>query len=114
MAWDVRRTYLYLVCFATLLMVIIGGVQVVQRTLDLLMPPEPYRPNLVEMHRGPAGIDTLYSLEELERRSDAQVEQERARMRRDALRGLLGSLALVLIAAPVYAYHWRQTRTAPD
>lgn len=44
MAWDIRRTYYYLVCFATLLMVIIGAVTVVQNTLDLVLPREVYMP----------------------------------------------------------------------
>jgi hypothetical protein len=117
MAFDARKTYYYLVCFATLLMIIIGAVQVVQNTLDLALPEEPYRPttlDLAERLRPPPGATG----EATERPSRAELEQmaeeEGARMlqqqRRRAIRGLLGSLTLVLIAAPVYVYHWRQVR----
>jgi hypothetical protein len=111
MAWDIRSTYYYLVCFATLLMVIFGTVQIVQRTLDLFLPPEYYRPG-VEMLRDPsvAGQEPL-TAEERERIAREEADQMRRIERRNAIRGLLGSIALVLIAAPVYLYHWRQIRT---
>lgn len=120
MAWDVRQTYYYLVCFATLLMVIIGGVQVVQNGLDLALPQEAYGPSPADLEMRlarptPGGGEapaSVYTREELE----TMAHQERARnarqQRRGSLRSLLGSLALVLIAAPVYAYHWRWVRGA--
>jgi hypothetical protein len=107
---DIRRTYFYLVCLVTLIILIIGGAQIVNRGLDLLLPPEPYRPLAHEL-AGPRGeaMDSL-ALIEAERRSELEVERQRRDQRRNAIRGLIGSIALVLIAAPIYWYHWRSIR----
>lgn len=113
MAWDIRQTYYYLVCFATLIMVIIGAVGVVQSTLDIVYPTATYRPSVAEMHertRPRSDEEPAFTREELEQ----MAEEENARLeqseRRRALRSLLGNLALALIAAPIYTYHWRQVR----
>jgi hypothetical protein len=115
MAWDVRNTYFYLVCFATLLMMIIGASQVVFRVLDLALPREPYGPTASELemrYARPEPSDTAsqYTREELEQMAEEEAERNARQQRRDAIRGLLGNLALVVIAAPVYLYHWRQVR----
>lgn len=112
MAWDIRKTYFYLVCFATLLMLIIGSVQVVQNTLDLVLPEEPYRPSPMEMYQRPHpdGAEAPFTREEVVQMVEEQAASEARRMRRNALRNLLGSLAMIGIAAPVYLYHWRQVR----
>lgn len=113
MAWDVRRTYYYLVCFATLLMLIIGTVQLVQNILDLALPEEPYRPTQVEMRerlRTAPGEAPALSQEEFRRMTEEEVTRQERQQRRRALRNLLGNLALLGVAAPVYLYHWRQVR----
>ena len=116
MAWDIRKTYYYLVCFATLIMVIVGSVQIVQNVLDLAIPEEPYRPTPIDMyHRferpGMEGADDVpYTRAELEKMAAEEAETMRRQSRRRALRNLLGSLALVMIAAPVYMYHWKKVR----
>lgn len=117
MAWDVRQTYYYLVCFATLIMMIIGVVRGVENTLDLALPEEPYRPSAVDvyqrMHRpaaAPADTTDPFTREELEQMADEEADRMQRQSRRRALRSLIGSIALILVAAPVYAYHWRRVR----
>lgn len=116
MAWDIRKTYYYLVCFATLIMVIVGSVQIVQNVLDLAIPEEPYRPTPMDMYQrferpGMEGADDVpYTRAELEKMAAEEAETMRRQSRRRALRNLLGSLALVMIAAPVYMYHWKKVR----
>ena len=116
MAWDIRKTYYYLVCFATLIMVIVGSVQIVQNILDLAIPEEPYRPTAIDMYQRfqrPAGEgvdDAPYTRAELEQMAEEEAETMRRQSRRRALRSLLGSIALVMIAAPVYMYHWKKVR----
>ncbi len=112
MAWDIRRTYYYLVCFATLLMVIIGIVLATQNALDLALPTEPYRPMPAELaERGQTdGSGSPYTRAELEKMADEQARVEAQRQQRFALRRLLGNLALTFIAGPVYLYHWRRVR----
>lgn len=115
MAWDIRKTYYYLVCFATLIMLIVGTVQVVQNTLDLAIPDDAYRPSPMDVYQryprpGAEPADAPYTREELERMAEEESERMERQARRRALRSLIGSLALVLIAAPIYAYHWRKVR----
>jgi hypothetical protein len=116
MAWDVRRTYYYLVCFATLLMMIIGSVQLVQNTLDLIFPEEHYRMTPMDVYDryqrpgGNAATETPYTQEELEQMIEEEAERNERQARRRALRNLLGNIALIVIAAPVYVYHWRKVR----
>lgn len=117
MAWDIRKTYYYLVCFATLLMTIIGAWQTVQNLLDLALPSEPYRPTSVEMYerfRRSPDEEPPYTREELERMADEEAARFQRDMRRNNVRSLLSSIALVLIAAPVYLYHWRQVRRGEE
>lgn len=118
MAWDVRQTYYYLVCFATLIMMIIGVVRAVENTLDLAMPEEPYRPSVVDVYQRtvrpplspPDTSEVPFSREELEQIADEEADRMRRQTQRRALRNLIGSLALILVAAPVYVYHWRRVR----
>ena len=115
MGWDIRKTYYYLVCFATLIMMIVGSVQVVQNTLDLVMPEEPYRMSPMDMYQrfdrpGSEQDDIPYSQQELEAMADEEANRLQRQAQRRALRNLLGSLALILISAPVYFYHWKKVR----
>lgn len=85
---------------------------VVQNTLDLVLPREVYMPSRIDLYermRAQPEGSTL-TREELEQIAREDAERMRRDQYRNALRSLLGSLALVLIAAPVYVYHWRQVR----
>ena len=101
-AWTI---YHYLVCFVTLMMVIVGTVQLVNNLVDYLLPTRVQWPSLesVQMRLGPE-VD-----EETVRR---QHEMEQSQMQRDMrerhLRSALRSLALIFVAAPVYVAHWRR------
>ncbi|HET6566665.1 MAG TPA: hypothetical protein VFG50_01800 [Rhodothermales bacterium] len=115
MAWDIRNTYFYLVCFATLMMVVIGAAQVVDSALDLAIPRASYAPTVSELemrYNAPRGPNDppRPSHADLERMAREEAERSERQQRRDALRRLLGNVALVVIAAPVYLYHWRQVR----
>lgn len=109
MSLDTRRLYFYLVCLITLVMVIIGGVQVVNRTLDLVLPAEPYRPPIeARVQRG--GEEEQLSREQLEEEAQREMDRQMRDQHRRALRGLFGSIALIGIAGPIYLYHWRRVR----
>ena len=114
MAWDVRQTYYYLVCFATLLMVVIGVVQSVRAGVDLALPEEGYQPPIFEMHaqvQARFGMaDSTYTREELQQMAHEEAARQARIMQRRALRQFLSSLAFVLVAAPIYFYHWRRVR----
>lgn len=100
-------------------MIIIGASQVVFRGLDLALPREPYGPTVSELEMRYArpndpNVEPQYTRAELEEMAAEEAERNARQQRRDALRGLLGNLALVIIAAPVYLYHWRRVRRTPE
>lgn len=128
MSWDVRSVYYYLVCFATLLMVVFASVQTVQHVLNLAIPRDAYGPSALDVYeryrpgiaplRPSDGVTDPVRADTLDRETvERLAEEERARMasiqRRDDVRGLLRSLAFLFIAGPVYLYHWRRVRRSP-
>jgi hypothetical protein len=96
--FSLRNIYLYLVCFVTLLIVIFGAVNLVRSTVELAYPDP--------MYYGPVFPDREGNIDPAE-----QERQERAArdsQRRNAVLGLVSSGTFVLIAGPVYGYHWRR------
>ena len=101
-----RNAYLYLVCLITLVVSIFAAVQLVRGVVALAYPdPGAYGyygfPTPVE------GGDPPISEEEMRR----QEEIARDSQRRNDILGLVGSGATLLIAGPVYLYHWRRIQT---
>jgi hypothetical protein len=100
---NLRSGYLYLVCLITLVMVIFAAVNGVRNVVELAYPDP--GAHAFEPAYGPAGGETL-SPEE--RRDQQQAFQDS--QRRQAVLGLVGSAAMLLIAGPAYLYHWRRVQ----
>lgn len=106
--WNIRQVYLYLVCFATLMMLIVGSVQLVMSLVDFVYPEQFYYPDakariIAENQKMPN-----VTQEEIDR----QVEEERQRgesaMERSRVRRMINSVAFIVVSLPVYVYHWRK------
>ena len=96
-----RTAYLYLVCLVTLIMTIFAAVDVVRNVSRLAYPdPGYYGYEVAEK----AGDET--GEEELAR----QEERARESSRRQAVQSIVGSGAMLLVAVPVYLYHWRRVQ----
>lgn len=98
--WSLRNIYLYIVCLITLIMVIVGAAGTVRTIAEMLYPdPGEYYGPYIE-------IKTDSAL------SDAEIEEQQrlqeAQSRRQSVLNLAGNLALVVIAGPLYIYHWRK------
>jgi hypothetical protein len=98
--FSVRNLYLYLVCLVTLVISIFATVNVVRSAVELLYPDPGY-----------------YGFEAPGKESGLSAEEQRQRVqaardsqRRQAVLGLVGSGTLLLIAGPVYVYHWRRVQ----
>jgi hypothetical protein len=103
---SLRNLYLYLVCLITLIITIFATVNLVRSAAELLYPDPGYygaEPIRVE----PDGTESQLSVEDRERLEKAG----RYSQRRQAVLGLIGSATTLLIAGPVYAYHWRRVQT---
>jgi hypothetical protein len=94
-----RNVYLYLVCLITLIISIFAAVSLVRNTVELLYPDPGYYGYPVK--------DSGISAEEQQRVEQAARESQR----RQAVLGLVSSATTLLIAVPVYAYHWRRIQT---
>ena len=109
--WSIRQLYHYLVCFATLMILIIGTIQFLTGLVDLIYPERyPYgRPLEIEARYAERKAkEPGLTREELKREvEEEQKEQERA-MKRGRIRRLINSLVFMAVPAPIYAYHWRR------
>ena len=97
--WSLRNIYLYLVCLITLIMVIIAVVGLVQNTVRLLYPDVGY-------YETPVKVDGESEMteEEIQRQQEHQAELAR----QQAIYQLVGNVAMLLVAGPLYIYHWRK------
>ncbi len=108
--WDLEHVYFYLVSFIALILIIIGAVTLVQAGIAYITPvydnyspfdqPAPYM-ELGEWERefGPELIE-----EEKARYADINRNNYYRSLLRDTVRGLV----FVIVALPVYLYHWRK------
>jgi hypothetical protein len=96
-----RNIYLYLVCLITLVISIFAAVNLVRGVVELLYPDPGYYG-----YSEPAkeqGIDQA----ERERQEQAAKDSQR----RQAVLNLVGAGTMLVIAGPVYVYHWRRVQS---
>lgn len=97
--WSLRNIYLYLVCLITLIMVIVAAVGLVRSTVELVYPDPGYYYSVPEK----GGVDGR-TQEDI----DAEREYQEKQSRRQAILNLVGNGAMLLVAGPLYVYHWRK------
>jgi len=96
--FTLRNLYLYLVCLITLVISIFAAVNLIRTAVELLYPDPGYY--------GFEGKEPGVTEEERQRREEAARDSQR----RQAVLGLVGSGTTLLIAGPLYAYHWRRVQ----
>ena len=92
---DWRSLYLYAVCLITLLVVLFSTVALINAIMNAVFPD-------------PAYID-VYSSPENAPAADLLAQQEENNQIR-AIKSIFTSFTTIAIAAPLYLYHWRQTK----
>lgn len=102
--WDIRRIYLYLVSFATLMMMIVGTVQFLQGVINVVYPDPGNYPDVKLRYADMAKSDPKITEADVKK----QVELERAQRRYWDIRNMINSLIMIGVALPVYMYHWRK------
>lgn len=96
-----RNLYLYLVCLITLVISIFAAVSFVRNIVELAYPDPGYY-----------GVDPGIREPGLSAAERARRERlARDSQRRQAVLGLVGSGTMLVIAVPLYAYHWRRVQT---
>jgi len=97
-----RNLYLYLVCLFSLIISIFAAVSLVRGAVELLYPDPGY------FAVGPFAKGGPPSSSDAERQR--QEEASRDSQRRQAVLGLVGSGTTLLIAGPLYVFHWRRVQ----
>jgi hypothetical protein len=103
--WSLRNIYLYLVCLITLIMVIVAVVGAVRNVAELAYPDPGYYEEPIPLEEDGSAVDP----DAAERNRQTRQESER----RYAILGLVGNVAMLLVAGPIYVYHWRKIETEP-
>lgn len=109
--WSLRHIYLYIVCLITLIMVIVATVGLVRSVVDLLYPqPVPaYVPAPVPTALPAEGqVQPTLSPEEIAARQKEEYALQQRWAIRSAVLSLVGNIAMLAIAGPLYLYHWRK------
>jgi hypothetical protein len=101
---SLRSVYLYLICLVTLIMTIFAAVSVVRNVVELAYPDPGYYG--FEPAYAPGGEPQQVDAQERERREQAAEDSQQ----RAAVISLVGSGTMLLIAVPVYLYHWRRVQ----
>lgn len=104
----VRHLYTYLVLFATLMMVIGGGVSIFMATADLVSPTGYYQ-SFTEykqmVNNGKIeGSKSELTEEELRSNYDVYVTEEKQRQKDRAVNQIIKSLGFIVIPLPVFLY----------
>ncbi len=107
--WSARNTYLYLVCLITLIMIIVATVSIVGSVAELLYP-EPEPGGYAIKPRVPIEAGYEISAEEIAREQEIQRQWSQRRFVLDLVR----NVSMLLIAGPLYAYHWRRIQRSVD
>jgi hypothetical protein len=103
----IRHLYTYLVLFATLMMVIGGGISIFMAAADLISPPsyfqsyQDYKQSMV-----PEKTEQKANLTEKEKRANYEqaVKDEKERVKQSAKNQIIKSLGFIVIPLPVFLY----------
>ena len=94
--FDWRSLYLYAVCFITLLVCLFAVVSVIRSGVSLAYPDPGY-----------VDLNSTATKANIELTRQSQLNQSQ----RSSVLGMVNGLATLLVAAPLYFYHWRMVRS---
>jgi hypothetical protein len=92
---DWRSLYLYAVCLITLLVVLFSTVALINAIMNAVFPDPAY----VDLYAKPENAPSPAALAQQEENNQIQ-----------AIKNIFSSFTTIAIAAPLYVYHWRQTK----
>ena len=92
---DWRSLYLYAVCLITLLVVLFSTVSLINAIMNSVFP----NPAYIDAYTKPENAPSPALLDQQERNNQIQ-----------AIKSIFTSLITIVVTAPLYLYHWRQTK----
>jgi hypothetical protein len=112
--WNIHQIYFYVVCFVTLIMVISGITSVVRAGIQMVIPiPDTDRPYYDKPYM-PGEAAAKSSLpkevieEEIAKQQAFYETQQKTYSFYNPLLMVINGLVQILVAVPVYLYHWRK------
>ena len=108
--WSPRRVYLYLVSLITLVMMIVAAVSLARAVVELVYP----EPGFVYPVRVLVPGESPAAPEVDEKQLQEQREAQRRSAQRRAVISLVGNATMLLVAGPLYRYHWRKIEKGAD
>ncbi|MDP4086603.1 MAG: hypothetical protein Q8934_18670 [Bacillota bacterium] len=114
----IRHLYTYLVLFATLMMVIGGGISVFMAAADLISPPSYYQnyQDFKQQYIIPdkTGQKTTMSEEKIRASYNQAIKDEKARTKASAKNQIIKSLSFIVIPFPIFLYFNRMRKRQSD
>jgi hypothetical protein len=92
---DWRSLYLYAVCLITLLVVLFSTVALINAIMNAVFPDPAY----IDVYAKPENTPSAALLAQQEENNQIQ-----------AIKNIFSTFTTIAIAAPLYLYHWRQTK----
>ena len=92
---DWRSLYLYAVCLITLLVVLFSTVALINAIMNAVFPDPAY----IDVYANPESAPSAELLAQQEENNQIQ-----------AIKNIFSTFTTIAIAAPLYLYHWRQTK----
>lgn len=92
---DWRSLYLYAVCLITLLVVLFSTVALINAIMNAVFPDPAY----IDVYAKPENAPSAELLAQQEENNQIQ-----------AIKNIFSTFVTIAIAAPLYLYHWRQTK----
>ena len=96
---NLRLLYLYLFSFVGLLIVVIGGIQLVNLGLKMTVFKDADRYYIAVPTTNEKGV-VIESKEDIEKRQTMEMRNQRQRE-------LTNSISMLVVGAPLYLYHWK-------
>ena len=113
-SWNIKNLYFYLVCLVTLFLFVGGTISAANSAMQLILPDKPNVPLTQVYYREyrEPGAEAVFDPPDLAELEEMRAEQEREYRHYQGWtrRSLLNSVALMIIAAPFYLYHWKQVK----
>jgi len=113
--WRINQLYFYIVCFVMLITMIVGITNLFRAGIDLLIPiPDMRIDRPVPVKEGQTGGEEKTSLPayiieaELEKQHEFNKALEKSNVLNAAVQQIFRGLSQILVAFPVYLYHWRK------
>lgn len=103
----IKHLYTYLVLFATLMMVIGGGISIFMAAADLISPPSYFQSfQDYKQSMAPEKTDKMVTITEKEIRAnyDQAVKDDKERAKQNAKNQIIKSLGFIVIPFPIFLY----------